>query len=86
MHRHPQTPAHIFKSSSLFQLLSSHRALYYGSPPFLQGLGPLFPLALAQRKVTNLKDFKDALNVILVLEFWLISHEPHQSCKAKDSI
>jgi len=56
--------------------------------PFLKGLGLSFPLVLqhlAQGKVTNLKDFIDTLSIILVLEFWLISHEPHQSCKAKDN-
>lgn len=54
--------------------------------PFLKGLGLSFPLVLqqfAQGKVTDLKDFVGALSIILVLEFWLISHEPHQSCKVK---
>lgn len=56
--------------------------------PFLKGLGLSFPLVLqqfAQGKVTDLKDFVDAVSIILVLEFCLISHEPHQSCKAKDN-
>lgn len=80
------------KPHSLFQVPSSCRRWHYGSPcsyPSQQGLGPPFPVVLqffSQGKLTNLKDFKDALDLGLVLVFWLISHELHQCCKAKPGL
>lgn len=56
---------------------------------FHQSLGPPFLLVLlhfSQWKLTNLKDFIDALDLSLVLVFWLISHEPHQCCKTKPDL
>lgn len=63
------------------------------APPALfppqQGFCPPFPLVLphvSKGQPTNLEDFIDALDLSLVLVFWLISHEPHQHCKAKPGL
>lgn len=65
----------MFFNQPLFLLPFSCRRLHYGSPCSLSsqlGLSHSFPLVLqclAQGKVTNLKDFTDAFNLILILKF-----------------